>query len=707
MVSLRLIVLDFDGCIVDSIPGMLRAHVECLRRQSVEVEEEEVLKCLGYKSPETFELLAAHNSRVAALWHDSTKRNLILREILELLATQPSPVFHIIPQLLQQIQKDKIPLALLTQRTLNSTLKAIDDNGLSNYFSKDMIITSDLSEMIKPKPSGDGLRYLMQKIEIKDSRTVAFIGDREIDRQTALDAGVFFLNAKWASHNYFEVMKEIVSLQTLLDCWALGLISTTSPYVAELDSLIKQNRLSIFLGAGFSLDAGFDDWNSLVSRFLGHEKSDIPVGSLPDLVQEYVRSNGFLGDIKIIDHLSRALSITPSSTYRHELLAALGVQRIWTTNYDTLIEDALGSHAQLITDDDELTVPGLRTQVIKLNGSIGSKFAKIVLSRQDFNKQIDRRREMIREFQAELCSRNILFIGTSFSDPLMDRILAEHCSTIDRRPAMPVHYTIQPKHSLAQIRSVKEYGITEIPVPDWQNVDSILAELKWRSRQRIVVVSGMSENSYIPTTQCKLLRILGRQLIESGFYIRTGGGPVVSSEIVDGAKVACDQISPDYHRHAIVRYSRILEVADILDEYERVTPIGKTRLHRLLLPVGMIVFVGGSKNPENYYDEMRREMFSNVDVCIAIGGPSENGVDPHSRGMKFEKALADRCGIPYIPLPFLPGYARKQYEEQKRTEFEVFNNSKLRELMSSLDAYREPVAAVRISVAAAIISCLA
>lgn len=66
-----------------------------------------------------------------------------------------------------------------------STLPLLDRLGLSRFFTE--IVTHEYG--FKPKPSGEGVTYLLEKYSLNRAKT-AYVGDRTLDVLCAKDAGV-------------------------------------------------------------------------------------------------------------------------------------------------------------------------------------------------------------------------------------------------------------------------------------------------------------------------------------------------------------------------------------------------------------------------------------------------------------------------------------------------------------------------------------
>jgi phosphoglycolate phosphatase-like HAD superfamily hydrolase len=699
----KLVVFDLDGCLLNSIPGALKAHVESLALQGVRVDEREVLECLGSDANKTLKCLAERRADVAKLWNDGDARARLLDDNRDALSAYPEDVFPVARELVERCFEDRVPIGVFTSRKLVRAKRSLREQGLLASFPENMIVAAD-SAGVAAKPSGDGLRRLMQHAGVTEPARVLYLGDRENDLLAALDAGVGFAASAWSDTLYFAPTAFPLPVRTVLDCWTLGLVSTTSHWVPALQTLLGDKRLSVFVGAGFSLSAGFEDWAGLVAKLLGPSAEARSAESLPDVIQRYIDENRNLARQKIFEELRKALTPQSPPGRQHRLLAGLGVQRIWTTNFDSLIEDAIRQPgAQLVSEDKALTVPSERIQVLKLNGSVISDFAELVFSRASFEEQIETRREMVREFQSELLSKSILFLGTSFADPLMGSLLAELRNTSNRRPALPVHYTVRPRGSSELVDRIRSYGIDTIEVPTWASVEALLAELKWRSRPHRIVISGAwPEGQALSAEQQEFLRALGWGLVHAGFRIHFGSGPRVSEPLVDGAFAACTPRGPNYHRDAIVRFSRELAPDEIADRTTgRLIPKGLARLERLILPKGSTIFVAKPSDPQqDIYNPMRVEMFHRADVCLALAG------EERSQGMAYEKGLAQQQKIPYLPIPFLPGYARSEYEDRKNAEFVAYDDARVGELLRHLADVQAPHTAARLAVAAAVTACL-
>lgn len=97
---------------------------------------------------------------------------------------------------------------------------------------------------------------------------------------------------------------------------------------------------AIFAGAGLSVGAGYVDWRGLLKDIA--KEIDLEVDKETDLIslaQFHVNERGGRGGLnqKIIEEFKEKAE----SSENHNILARLPIRTFWTTNYDSLIEDAL------------------------------------------------------------------------------------------------------------------------------------------------------------------------------------------------------------------------------------------------------------------------------------------------------------------------------------------------------------------------------
>ena len=509
-------------------------------------------------------------------------------------------------------------------------------------------------------------------MRIKNSECV-YIGDSYSDYEISNSLGLSFYLADWGKISIFPDNIEVLRLKHLYHFWIYSLIRYQSSEIEDIVNKIFRGEVNFFIGSGFSLDAGLDSWDELVASILNYIPDELEQGNLTRLIDIFHKQNPILGKRKIGQLLNERLN-TNNDSQKHYYLSHLPIGRIWTTNFDPLIENHI-DNPKLIVEDANLDPRGDRMQVIKVNGSVVSINSEIILGDSDFENLHRIRPQLIKELESDLSSRSMIFLGCGFQDPLQRKILADYRANIRER-GVPIHFSVI-KNSLGEnqitVEEIEDMGIKAIAVPNWEDVIGFLAEIYWETRQHYVVISGTTPNK-ITENQHEFLYSLGYNLVKIGFSIKIGSGIGVSSIIIDGAYDACQEFNHD-HRKRIIKYSRILSRTDFFNDDNTLKNRALERLDRLITSKGSLKFVENSKGKDRY-DSMRREMFNDCELCISISGIHkvvEGSAFTKNRGMLFEKELAVQKSIPYLPLPYMDGFAKEEFDRLSVTDFAYFH----------------------------------
>ena len=124
-----------------------------------------------------------------------------------------------------------------------------------------------------------------------------------------------------------------------------------SELIAEFGRCVERHAATVLVGAGLSREAGFPDWSGLLEPVREHLELNDAV-DLTLLAQYCVNIHGE-GALQDLCRSELARIGEPPPCRVHELLAALPLPEIWTTNFDILIERACGEDVRcLIRDDD-------------------------------------------------------------------------------------------------------------------------------------------------------------------------------------------------------------------------------------------------------------------------------------------------------------------------------------------------------------------
>jgi hypothetical protein len=235
----------------------------------------------------------------------------------------------------------------------------------------------------------------------------------------------------------------------------------------EIDRLLvdrfARGNGTVFVGAGVSLASRLPTWKKLMAPLkddLGPDADDLDPLQVAEL---YEVKNGRSALVQYLKEQLGHVKFQLNKT--HELLVSLPVQRIYTTNFDDLLEQASqkkqinrnviynASHVGL-SDTSMLSI-------IKLHGDLADPNS-IVITARDFYSYAARNPAVADLLKVELQTRTVLFIGYSFNDPNLAMILGNAVTQAGSTP--PLIYAIQFQPKELAVLAMKARGVTVIQI---------------------------------------------------------------------------------------------------------------------------------------------------------------------------------------------------------------------------------------------------
>lgn len=437
--------------------------------------------------------------------------------------------------------------------------------------------------------------------------------------------------------------------------------SAAESFVEAYVAALHDQSAAVFAGAGLSIPTGMVDWRTLlkgIARDLG-----LDVAKETDLVtlaQFHVnerRGRHQINQALIVEFNKRAkLSVN------HEVLASLPIPTYWTTNYDALIEEALGKAGRL--PDVKRTVANLATTlprrdavVYKMHGDI-TQSDKAVVTKDDYEAYSSTHQLFASALQGDLVSKTFLFIGFSFSDPNLSYILArirlllgenrrEHYCLLRRVQRSDFDKAADYQYARArqdlQVNDLRRYGIVGILVDSYQEYTELLKRVERRFRASRIFISG-SAVDYEPLGLDKgqrLVNDMARSLIESGAGIVSGFGVGIGPLVVNGALEAAEKEgSRDLHDRLTLRPFPVA-IAD--------ATVRRTR-----------------------WTAYRKEMIRAAGIAIFLFGEKlESGKKVLAEGVIEEFEIAHELGLTVVPVG-VTGAAAKLLHERVLKDFKAF-----------------------------------
>lgn len=284
---------------------------------------------------------------------------------------------------------------------------------------------------------------------------------------------------------------------------------------SELRRAIENDNVVFFLGAGFSKDLGFPDWSQLVKNIVTEVgKNDDAVLSFIPLIQrmtpikvlEEIKNEKkiirkILGESFIIDD-EKLKKIECSRKY--DLVWKIS-KKIITTNYDKSLEKSNREieDAYIPPDDDSKLSDFISKNkfYFKIHGCISSP-AKCVLLKEDYEDLYNNNK--LAKFQLEniITNKTIVFLGFSLSDPYVNYVFESMHKLFNG---------YNNKHFIVTINNedFKEYGVENIQLNNWNEMDGFLEELLKIKQQNEPVVSliNSSEIAFVNDSKKENIKV--------------------------------------------------------------------------------------------------------------------------------------------------------------------------------------------------------
>ncbi len=440
---------------------------------------------------------------------------------------------------------------------------------------------------------------------------------------------------------------------------------------------LKDNTAAVFVGAGLSKSSGFVDWKSLLRPIARELRLDVDRETdLIALTQFYINEHGGRHRINqlILDEFAKKTQINEN----HRILARLPISTYWTTNYDTLIEDALREADK--TPDVKKEKENLSTNlskrdaiIYKMHGDV-SQPHNAVITKDDYEKFDKTRHLFSTALEGDLVQKTFLFIGFSFSDPNISYILGrirnllgenqrEHYCLMQRvqKKSFPKNrdYIYAKTKQELQIKDLKRYCISAVLLDDYSEITKILKRIENKYKLKHIFISGSATDygKYKEKTAQLFLHNLSKNLCRNNFSIITGFGLGVGSAVINGA---LEHVFSTKYQH--------------VGEYLTLRPFPQ--------------FVTGKQKLPELWQQYRQEMIGKAGIAIFVFGNKRNekGEVIDADGLWKEFDIAVSKGVRVIPIG-ITGFVSKLIWQQvwKGKKKYLGDNKKIHTLFKKLN----------------------
>ena len=440
--------------------------------------------------------------------------------------------------------------------------------------------------------------------------------------------------------------------------------------VGIIEQALYSDELAIFAGAGLSIGAGYYSWEELLKKPAKNLNLDISKEKydLISLAQFYYNKNKRSA---INELLSESFPSNKKPTENHRILSQLPISTYWTTNFDTLIEDALKENNKNVSvrkddKDLQLSYKNYDAVVYKMHGDIQCP-SEAVITRDDYEEYGVNSRKLFRDvLEGTLLTKTFLFLGFSFSDPNFNFVLSKMRVLLgdDNRP----HYYIlkkitepnrdnfedeEYKYDLIkqelQIADLDRYGIKICLIDSYEEITEILEIILNRYKRKTVFLSGRAE-TYAPLdiqVAKDFIRKLSFELVKNGYKVVNGYGLGVGTYVINGITEYCYD-----HRN--------IKIEDSLK----------------LMPFPLSAI--NSEQLWTTWEKYRKEMISQCGIAIYMFGNKQKGGEIiKADGVKREFNIAESYQLVNIPLAFTGSMAQELYSENSDMVENVLNNDEI------------------------------
>ena len=192
---------------------------------------------------------------------------------------------------------------------------------------------------------------------------------------------------------------------------------------SRLFELIRKEEVVLFVGAGFSINAGYPSGEKLCKRIFDDlsdtEKTEINEKlQLPELTEEFVQIRGNSRN-SLITILKEIYGKSAISLSDHEKVKSIPhFSNIITTNYDTLFETVYKESCNVIFKDDHCTyIDKSKANIFKIHGDLSDPNS-VIITKSDYTHFFDSQKQTIfwNKIKDIIATYNVLFIGYSFED---------------------------------------------------------------------------------------------------------------------------------------------------------------------------------------------------------------------------------------------------------------------------------------------------
>lgn len=269
------------------------------------------------------------------------------------------------------------------------------------------------------------------------------------------------------------------------------------------ESLENGNGM-IFVGSGISVPSGYPNWIELLNPLISNLKLTISnTDDLTEIAQFIV--NDFSGNKGPLLH--NIINIFKNKKFPnkyHDILVRTNIKKIWTTNYDELLEKSFNqfnTEIEVKTNDSDFIHNNStrKLQIVKMHGCVNRNPNDIIITQEDYEDFFVNKPAISGQLQSDLLNNSFLFIGYNFGDSNIKNILVQ-TRRLSKQKTRP-HFLIQKKDKSNSdkqelwCKNLKRFGIDTVLIKEYDDLLPILNKIAHKSKGKTIYITGSHENN--------------------------------------------------------------------------------------------------------------------------------------------------------------------------------------------------------------------
>ncbi|WP_315275217.1 SIR2 family protein [Prevotella histicola] len=196
-------------------------------------------------------------------------------------------------------------------------------------------------------------------------------------------------------------------------------------HIEHLIRLVRKEKVSLFIGAGFSLEAkapsAWDLQQAILNELPSDDMKKVHAEDGLDAISQFFVEEVCEGSrAELMDLLQKQFEFEPKCMDDHQALAAIPhFHNIFTTNYDTLLEDSYPKErcAVVKKDEDCVYIDSKPVRVFKIHGDFTNRDFVVITSQDYADLKKQKYNPLVwNEVKSAFTRTNVAFIGYSLSD---------------------------------------------------------------------------------------------------------------------------------------------------------------------------------------------------------------------------------------------------------------------------------------------------